>query len=66
MKDAGLVKKICKIGKPVIISYWLTKVDKINKAYRLSRNSDWKNVWKILLKKIRNIYIGIFCNFFCF
>ena len=44
MKDSSLVKKICKIGKPVIISTGLASLSEINQVYRVAKNSGCKKL----------------------
>ncbi len=44
MKDSYLVKKICKIGKPVIISTGLSNLDEINEAYKTAKKAGCKKL----------------------
>ena len=44
MKDSFLVKKICRIGKPVIISTGLASLGEINEVYRLAKKSGCKKL----------------------
>jgi pseudaminic acid synthase len=44
MKDSSLVKKICSIGKPVIISTGLANLDEINEVYKLAKKSGCKKL----------------------
>ena len=39
MQDSSLVKKICKLGKPVIISTGLASLDEIKKTFSIAKNS---------------------------
>ena len=44
MKDSALVRKICKIGKPVIISTGLANLNEINEVYHVAKNSGCKKL----------------------
>ena len=44
MKDSTLVKKICKIGKPVIISTGLADLNEISEVYRVAKRSGCKQL----------------------
>ena len=44
MKDTTLVKKISKIGKPMIISTGLANFNEIKKVYNVAKNSGCKNL----------------------
>ncbi len=44
MKDSTLVKKICKLGKPVIISTGLASLKEINEVYQVAKNSGCKKL----------------------
>ena len=44
MKDSALVKKICKIGKPVIISTGLASLNEIDEVYRVAKKSGCKKL----------------------
>lgn len=44
MKDSYLVKKICKIGKPVIISTGLANLNEISEVYKVAKNSGCKQL----------------------
>lgn len=44
MKDSTLVKKICKIGKPVIISTGLANVKEIAEVYKIAKKSGCKKL----------------------
>ena len=44
MKDSSLVKKICSIGKPVIISTGLANLKEINEVYRVAKKSGCKQL----------------------
>ena len=44
MNDASLVKKICKIGKPVIISTGLARLKEIENTYKIAKRSGCKKL----------------------
>ena len=44
MKDSSLVKKICSIGKPVIISTGLANLKEINEVYKVAKESGCKQL----------------------
>ena len=44
MKDSSLVKKICSIGKPVIISTGLANLKEINEVYKIAKKSGCKQL----------------------
>tara|TARA_B110000027_G_C16121801_1_gene303510 strand:+ start:7205 stop:8242 length:1038 start_codon:yes stop_codon:yes gene_type:complete len=44
MKDSSLVKKICSIGKPVIISTGLANLKEINEVYKVAKKSGCKQL----------------------
>ena len=44
MKDSSLVKKICSIGKPVIISTGLAKLNEINEVYNVAKKAGCKKL----------------------
>jgi pseudaminic acid synthase len=44
MKDSSLVRKICKIGKPVIISTGLATLNEIKEVYRVARKAGCKKL----------------------
>ena len=44
MNDTTLVKKICKIGKPVIISTGLASLNEINEVYKIAKKSGCKKL----------------------
>ena len=44
MKDSSLVKKICSIGKPVIISTGLANLKEISEAYKVAKKSGCKQL----------------------
>ena len=44
MKDSYLVKKICKIGKPVIISTGLANLSEISEVYKVAKKSGCKKL----------------------
>lgn len=44
MNDTTLVKKICKIGKPVIISTGLASLNEINDVYKIAKKSGCKKL----------------------
>ena len=44
MKDSSLVKKICKIGKPVIISTGLANLREISEVYKVAKKSGCKKL----------------------
>jgi len=44
MKDSSLVKKICKIGKPVIISTGLANLNEIKEVYKVARKAGCKKL----------------------
>ena len=44
MKDSYLVKKICQIGKPVIISTGLANISEIEKVYKIAKKSGCKKL----------------------
>ena len=44
MKDSSLVKKICSIGKPVIISTGLANLNEISEVYKVAKKSGCKQL----------------------
>ena len=44
MKDESLVKKICRLGKPVIISTGLANIKEIEKIYKIAKKSGCKKL----------------------
>lgn len=44
MKDSALVKKICSIGKPVIISTGLANLNEISEVYKVAKKSGCKQL----------------------
>ncbi len=44
MKDSSLVKKICSIGKPVIISTGLANLKEISEVYKVAKKSGCKKI----------------------
>ena len=44
MKDSSLVKKICSIGKPVIISTGLANLKEISEVYKIAKKSGCKQL----------------------
>ena len=44
MKDSSLIKRICKTGKPVIISTGLATLDEISKAYKVAKKAGCKKL----------------------
>lgn len=44
MKDSSLVKKICRIGKPVIISTGLANLNEISEVYKVAKKSGCKKL----------------------
>lgn len=44
MKDSSLVKKICSIGKPVIISTGLANLNEISEVYKIAKKSGCKQL----------------------
>ena len=44
MKDSSLVKKICSIGKPVIISTGLANLNEIKEVYKIAKKSGCKQL----------------------
>ena len=44
MKDESLVKKICRLGKPVIISTGLANLKEIEKIYKIAKKSGCKKL----------------------
>lgn len=44
MKDISLVKKVCEIGRPVIISTGLASLEEISEVYKVAKNSGCKKL----------------------